>query len=526
LKRLGKNGAGKSTLLKIMAGVDPDFDGIAVPRANARIGYLAQMPTLVGETVQDAIDDAVRDTKDLLDQYSALSSKIGDESLDADEREKLSNQWARLQDEIDAKDGWELDRNIDRALDALQCPPNNARNADLSGGETRRVALCALLLRRPDLLILDEPTNHLDCSSVLWLERFLETFQGTVVCVTHDRYFLDRITQWILSLADGKGVPFEGNYTAYLGMKSRELEQSQKAESSIRRQINAELDWIRASPKGRQTKSKSRVSRFDDLVDEQKRFTSSRAFSLDKLYIPPGPLLGDIVVEADNVSKSFNGRVLFEKLNFSLPRGGIVGVVGPNGYGKSTLLKMITGEEKPDSGTLKVGETVKLMYVNQERDFVDRNQTVFQAVANGNDELILGERSISSRAYLSWFNFRGGDQQKMVSNLSGGELSRLTLAAVFKQGGNVLLCDEITNDADTNLIAACEDAILDFAGCVVTVSHDRCFLDRVCTHILSFEEETGPRFYEGNYSAYDEDKRRRIGDTTPSRVKFAKLPAL
>jgi energy-dependent translational throttle protein EttA len=509
-----------------MAGVDAEFDGIAVPQANARVGYLPQVPVLVGETVQDAINDAVQETKDLLDQYAVLSEKIGDKTLDDDAREKISTEWARLQDQIDAQDGWELDRNVSRALDALQCPPRDAMNSDISGGEARRVALCALLLRRPDLLILDEPTNHLDCSSVLWLERFLETFNGTVVCVTHDRYFLDRITQWILALADGKGVPFEGNYTAYLDMKARELQQSEKVESSLRRQINAELDWIRASPKGRQTKSKSRVSRFDELVDEQKRYASSKTFSLDRLYIPPGPPLGDIVVEAENVSKSFNGRVLFENLTFSLPRGGIVGVVGPNGAGKSTLLRMITGEETPDSGVFKVGETVKIMYANQERDFVDKNQTVFQSISDGNDDMILGDRSMNSRAYLSWFNFRGGDQQKQVSNLSGGELNRLTLASVVKQGGNLLILDEPTNDSDSNLLAACEHAILEFAGCVVCVSHDRFFLDRICTHIISFDEPSGPRFFAGNYSSYDEDKKRRIGDTTPSRAKFVKLPAL
>lgn len=422
-----------------MAGVDPDFDGIAVPQAGARIGYLAQEPELPGETVDDVINEAVKETKELLDRYNELSGLIGDESLASEERDKLSNEWSRVQDAIEAKDGWELERNVERALDALRCAPGDAKHAVLSGGERRRVALCGLLLRRPDLLVLDEPTNHLDAESILWLERFFETYNGTVVAVTHDVYFLQNLTQWILDVENGKGIPYEGNYGTYLEAKSRKLAEVEKTESSLRRQIDAELDWIRASPKGRQAKAKARVDKYEQLVEEQKRFVSERSGNLDRIYIPPGPPLGDIVVEAEGLQKSFGDRQLYQNLSFSVPRGAIVGIVGPNGSGKSTCLRFITGEDKPDSGDFKVGETVKLMYASQDRSTVDRDKTVFEAIADGNDEMVLGGRSVKSRAYLSWFNFRGASQQKKVGTLSGGELNRLNLAKCTCEGGNLLL---------------------------------------------------------------------------------------
>lgn len=523
---LGANGAGKSTLLKIMAGVDKEFDGIAAPQANAKIGYLPQMPTLPGETVGDAIDEAVAETRALLTRFNELSAMVGDDALDDDEKERLGNEWARVQDEIEACNGWELDRNVDRALDALRCPPVDAKHAVLSGGEKRRVALCALLLKSCDLLILDEPTNHLDAESVLWLERFLETFPGTVVAVTHDRFFLENLTQWILSIENGKGVPYEGCYSDYLDARAKSLAEKEKQESSLRRQINSELDWIRASPKARQSKAKARISRFDELVEEQTRFNNDRGSVLDRIYIPPGPSLGDIVVEAQNVGKNYGDRSLYKDLSFSIPKGSIVGCIGPNGSGKSTLLRMIVGEEKPDAGELTVGQTVKIMYASQDRDALDKDKTVFDAISGGSDEMQLGGRTVKSRAYLSWFNFRGAAQQKKVGDLSGGELSRLNLARVTCEGGNLLLLDEITNDADTEYIVAIEQAVLEFAGTVIVVSHDRAFLDHICSHILAFDEEGRSTFFYGNFSAFEEDKRKRLGDTTPSRMKFQALPTL
>lgn len=516
-----------SSLLKIMAGIDTEYDGVAVPQAGINIGYLAQEPVLEAPTVQGNIDMAVKETRGYLDRYAELGGLIGKDGLSDRDREKITKEWETLQDKIEAVNGWELDRNIDRALEALRCPPGDALVENLSGGEKRRVALCALLLKRPELLILDEPTNHLDALSVLWLERFLETFPGTLIVVTHDRFFLEALTDWILEIDNGNGYPYEGNYSTYLDKKAKRMAEEEKVASSRQKLISQELEWMRTNQKGQQAKSKARVSRYESLLEEQA--ASEKRSALDRIYIPPGPKLGDIVIEAEGVRKGFGDRVLFENMTFSIPRGGIVGVIGPNGSGKSTLLKMITGEEKPDSGTFRVGDTVQWMYADQDRASVDRDKSVFEAVSDGNDELQLGSRSVKSRAYLSWFNFKGGAQQKKVGDLSGGELNRLALAQVAKAGGNLLLGDELSNDADVFLIRALEDALLGFAGCAVVVSHDISFLDRIATHILAFEGDLVPgqvTFFEGNFSAYLENKKKRFGETTPSRMKFAKLPAL
>lgn len=524
---VGENGSGKSSLLKIMAGVDTEYDGVAAPQTGIRIGYLPQEPVLEADTVQGNIELAVQETRGWLNRYAELSTMIGKEGLDEKEREKITNEWEGLQNKIEAANGWELDRNIERALEALRCPPGDAKTENLSGGEQRRVALCAVLLERPELLIMDEVTNALDALSVLWLERFLETFQGTLVVVTHDRFFLESLTDWILEIDNGAAYPYQGNYSTYLEKKQKRMAEEEKVASSRQKLIAQELEWIRSSPKGQQAKSKARLSRYENLLEEEGK--SEKRSVLDRIYIPPGPKLGDIVVEAEGVRKCFGDRVLFENMSFSLPRGGIVGVVGPNGSGKSTLLKMITGEEKPDAGEFRVGDTVKWMYADQKRASVDKERTVFETIADSEDEIMLGARSVKSRAYLSWFNFKGGDQQKPVRSLSGGELNRLALAQVAKAGGNLLLGDELTNDADAFLIRALEDAILSFAGCAVIVSHDIAFLDRVATHILAFEGDQVAgqvSFFEGNFSSYMENRRKRFGETTPSRMKFAKLPAL
>eukprot|EP00178_Gracilaria_changii_P019768 TRINITY_DN572_c0_g1_i4.p1 TRINITY_DN572_c0_g1~~TRINITY_DN572_c0_g1_i4.p1 ORF type:complete len:652 (-),score=112.84 TRINITY_DN572_c0_g1_i4:3920-5875(-) len=524
---VGSNGSGKSSLLKIMAGLDSEYDGIAAPQSGINIGYLAQEPVLEEDTVEANIANAVTQPRAWLERYAELGKMIGEEGLEDTKRQKITAEWESLQNKIEAANAWELDRNIDRAREALRCPPGDARVETLSGGEKRRVALCALLLTRPELLILDEPTNHLDALSVLWLERFLETYKGTVICVTHDRFFLEALTDWILEIDNGQGFPYEGNYSTYLEKKAKRMEQEEKVASSRQKLIRQELEWIRSSPKGQQAKSKARISRYESLLEEDAR--SSKQSTLDRIYIPPGPKLGDIVVEADGVRKGFGENVLFENMSFSLPRGGIVGVIGPNGSGKTTLLRMIMGEESPDAGVFKVGESVIPMYADQSRGSVDRQKSVFETVSDGNDELQLGTRSVKSRAYLSWFNFKGGDQQKPVDALSGGELNRLALAQVVKGGGNLLLGDELTNDADAFLIRSLEEALLSFAGCAVIVSHDIAFLNRVATHILAFEGDLVPgqvTFFEGNFSAYLEDKRKRFGDTTPSRMKFAKLPTV
>lgn len=524
---VGANGSGKSTLLKIIAGLDSEYDGIAAPQTGIRIGYLAQDPELPFATVDENITDAVAETRDDLEKFKELSSAIAAPDITDDERERITKEWERVQNRIEASNGWELERNIDRAREALRCPPGDALVENLSGGERRRVALCALLLRRPELLILDEPTNHLDCLSILWLERFLETFEGTVLAVTHDRYFLESLTDWILEIDNGNAYPYEGNYSTYLEKKATRMEAEEKQASSRQKMIRQELEWIRSNPKARQTKSKARISRFDSLIEEDAQ--AEKRSVLDRIYIPPGPKLGSIVVEADGVRKCFGDRVLFENLTFSLPRGGIVGVIGPNGSGKTTLLKMIMGQEEPDAGEFRVGETVRVMYADQSRTSLENDKSVFDAVSEGNEEIDLGGRTVKSRAYLSWFNFKGQDQQKPTAALSGGELNRLALAQVTKAGGNLLLGDELTNDADSDLIRNLEDALLSFVGCAVVVSHDILFLDRIATHILAFEGDQVPgqvTFFEGNFSAYLEDKKRRLGDTTPSRMKFAKLPAL
>lgn len=526
---VGENGSGKSTLLNIIAGVDDDFDGIAVPQSGISLGYLKQEPELVPGTVKDNIDVAVASVKKLLERYAELGVAIANENISDEEKDKIASEWSRLQDEIEAKNGWELDRNVDRAMEALRCPPGDADVTNLSGGERRRVALCALLLTNPDMILFDEPTNHLDAESVLWLEKFLEKYTGTVLCITHDRYFLENLTDWILELDNGHAYPYKGNYSTYLETKAKRLSEEEKTESSRNRLIKQELEWMRSNAKGRQTKSKARISRYEDMLYERDEAQANKRSKMNQIYIPPGPKLGDIVVEAENVRKGFGENVLFENLTFSLPRGGIMGVVGANGSGKTTLLRMILGDEKPDAGTLRVGETVKLMYNSQERDAVNRELSVFKAIAGEGEEITLGKRTVNARAYLGWFNFKGSDQQKKVSVLSGGELNRLSMAQVTKAGGNLLLADEITNDADTALIRNMEEAILGFAGCAVIVSHDRAFLDRISTHILAFEGDLVPgqvRFLEGNFSAYLEDKKKRFGDTTPSRNKFAKLPVM
>jgi len=526
---VGTNGSGKSSLLNIIAGVDEAFDGIAVPQAGISVGYLKQEPELLPGTVQKNIDAAVVDTKKLLDEYAKLSSDIGKADLSDEEKEKITNAWTRVQDEIEAKNGWELERNVERAMEALRCPPGDADVEHLSGGERRRVALCALLLTNPDMLLLDEPTNHLDALSVLWLENFLEDYKGTVLCITHDRYFMEQLTTWILELDNGSAYPYEGNYSTYLETKSKRLSAEEKVDSARNRLISQELEWIRSNPKGRQSKAKARLTRYEDMLADRDIAAENKRGIITRIYIPPGPKLGDIVVEVEGVRKGYGERVLFENLNFSLEKGAICGVIGPNGAGKTTFLKMITGDETPDEGTFRVGETVRVMYSSQDRDSIDREKTVFNTVAGEAEEITLGTRTVNARAYLGWFNFKGGDQQKKVGVLSGGEMNRLSLAQVSKEGGNLLLLDEPSNDADTGLIRNLEEAILDFAGCAIVVSHDRAFLDRVCTSILAFEGDLVPgqvTFFQGNFSAYLEDKKKRFGETTPSRNKLAKLPAI
>jgi ATP-binding cassette ChvD family protein len=518
---LGSNGSGKSTLLRIMAGVDKDFFGDAKPADGIRIGYLPQEPQLdETKTVLGNVEEAVANTKKLLKRFDEVNAKLG-EDMSPEAMEKLLEEQGKLQDAIEAANGWDLDRTLEIAMDALRLPPPEAAVGKLSGGERRRVALCRVLLERPDMLLLDEPTNHLDAESVAWLEHHLHEFPGTIVAVTHDRYFLDNVAGWILELDRGAGIPWEGNYSSWLEQKRKRLEAEEKAESARQRTLARELEWVRASPRARQAKSKARLAAYDQLLAEEQQ---KREESVE-ISIPPGPRLGDVVVKAEHLKKSFGERVLIEDLSFNLPRGGIVGVIGANGAGKTTLFRMITGQEKVDGGTLRVGETVKLAYVDQSRDTLDGAKTLFDEIAQGADQLEIGKRKIPARAYVAGFNFKGTDQQKRVKDLSGGERNRVHLAKLLRSGGNVLLLDEPTNDLDVDTLRALEEALLSFAGCVVVTSHDRWFLDRIATHILAFEGDSQVVWFEGNYQDYEADRRRRLGAAAdqPHRIKYKKL---
>ncbi|NFV80718.1 energy-dependent translational throttle protein EttA [Magnetospirillum aberrantis] len=518
---LGVNGAGKSTLLKIMAGIDKEFTGEAWAAEGVKVGYLAQEPHLdPAKDVVGNVMDGVAETKALLDRFNEVSAKFGEDMTD-DEMNDLIAEQAELQEKIDAADAWDLDRKVEIAMDALRCPPADSDVTTLSGGERRRIALCRLLLSHPDMLLLDEPTNHLDAESVAWLERFLESYSGTVVMITHDRYFLDNVTGWILELERGHGIPYEGNYTSWLEQKGQRLAQEEREESARQRAIRDELEWVRASPKARQTKSKARINAFEDLVAKSQEKATGPAV----ISIPPGPRLGGKVIEAANVSKAFGDNLLYENLNFMLPPGGIVGIIGPNGAGKTTLFRMITGQEQPNTGTFTVGETVVLGYVDQSRDSLDPDKTVFQEISDGQEEIDLGKRKINSRAYAGLFNFKGADQQKKVGVLSGGERNRVHLAKMLSRPANVILLDEPTNDLDVETLSALEDALAEFPGCAVVISHDRFFLDRIATHILAFEGDSQVVWFEGNYQDYEADRHRRLGAEAdqPHRIKYKPL---
>jgi len=515
---LGLNGAGKSTLLKIMAGIETDFSGEAWPADGIKIGYLAQEPELdESANVTENILSGMGEAKQLVDRFNEVSGRFGEELTD-DEMNDLIAEQGDLQEKIDAIDGWDLERKAEIAMDALRVPAGDADVHKLSGGEKRRVALCRLLLSAPDMLLLDEPTNHLDAESVAWLQRFLHDFPGTVVTITHDRYFLDEVAGWILELDRGQGIPYEGNYSGWLEQKHKRLEQEGRAEDARVKSLSRELEWVRSAPKARQSKSKARLSAYEQLLEQDKENRSETT----KISIPAGPRLGDVVIEASNLEKAFGDRLLIDDLTFRLPPGGIVGIIGPNGAGKTTLFKMITDQENPDKGDLRLGETVKLGYVDQSRDSLDDGKTVWEVISDNLDELQLGNRTIPSRAYVSLFNFKGSDQQKRVGQLSGGERNRVHLARMLKSGANVLLLDEPTNDLDVDTLRALEEALLEFAGCAVVVSHDRWFLDRIATHILAFEGDSHVEWFEGNYQAYEEDKKRRLGvdAAQPKRIKY------
>jgi energy-dependent translational throttle protein EttA len=516
---LGLNGSGKSTLLRIMAGIDKDIEGEAIPLKGINIGYLPQEPQLdPKKTVKENVEEAVAETKAILDRFNEVNNAFAEPDADFD---ALIAEQADLQEKIEAAGAWDLERKLEIAADALRLPDWDADVTKLSGGEKRRVALCRLLLSNPDMLLLDEPTNHLDAESVAWLERFLHDYPGTVVAVTHDRYFLDNVAGWILELDRGSGIPWEGNYSSWLDQKSTRLLQEEKQESSRQKAMKAELEWVRSNPKGRHAKSKARLARFDELssTDVQKRNETQ------EIYIPPGPRLGDVVIEADNISKAFGDRLLINNLSFKLPPGGIVGIIGPNGAGKTTLFRMMAGLEQPDSGTLTLGKTVELAYVDQLRDDMDASKSVFEEIADGLDMITVGKYETPSRAYVGRFNFKGGDQQKRIGDLSGGERNRVHLAKLLKAGGNVLLLDEPTNDLDVETLRALEDAILAFPGCAVVISHDRWFLDRIATHILAFEGDSNVVWFEGNYEDYESDRHRRLGSDAdnPHRLKYKKL---
>jgi ATP-binding cassette ChvD family protein len=519
---VGPNGSGKSSLLRIMAGVDNDFQGEAWPAKGTRVGFLPQEPVLdPALNVRGNVEEAVRPVRELLQRFDEVNMKFA-EPMSDDEMQALIDEQARLQDRIDATNAWDLDRKIEIAMDALRLPPADADVSTLSGGERRRVALCKVLLEQPDMLLLDEPTNHLDAESVAWLERFLADFPGTVVAITHDRYFLDNVAKWILELDRGAGVPWEGNYSSWLEQKQARLAQEEKQESARQRSLARELEWIRMAPRARQSKGKARITAYEDLLNQDQREKLTRA----EIVIPAAQRLGDEVVMAENVSKGYGDMVLFDNLNFRLPRGGIVGVIGPNGAGKTTLFRMMTGQEEADSGALKVGSTVEMAYVDQSRDSLNADRTVWEEISDKQDEIELGRgTSVSSRAYCGWFGFKGGDQQKKVGVLSGGERNRVHLAKLLRRGGNLILLDEPTNDLDVDTLRALEEALLNFAGCAVVISHDRWFLDRIATHMLAFEGDSEVVWFEGNYQEYEVDRHRRLGAEAdqPHRIRYRKL---
>ena len=518
---VGLNGSGKSSLLKIIAGLDTEYSGEVSNRPNLTIGYLHQEPKLdPNKTVKENVMEGCKEAATLLADFEAISAKLGGD-ITPEEMEKLIDKQSVLQDKIDAIGAWDLDRTLDIAMDALRCPPGDSAVENLSGGEKRRVALCKLLLEKPEVLLLDEPTNHLDAESVAWLERHLSEYSGAVICVTHDRYFLDTVAKWILELDRGHGVPWEGNYSGWLEQKKARLELEEKAESKRQKTLARELEWISQSPRARQAKSKARIKAYEELLSAD---NSGQVEDLE-IYIPPGPRLGDVVIKADGITKSFGDKVLFENLSFNLPRGGIVGVIGPNGAGKTTLFKLITGQETPDNGTFKVGETVALAYMDQSREAIKDKNTVFEEITGGDDLIKLGSREINGRAYVARFNFAGPDQQKLMGTLSGGERNRVHMAKMLRSHGNVVLLDEPTNDLDVNTLRALEEALVHFAGCAVVISHDRWFLDRIATHILAFEGDSNVVWFEGNHQDYEEDRRRRLGADaeTPHRIKYKKL---
>ncbi len=519
---LGHNGAGKSTLLRIMAGVETEFDGQAFPDKKAKVGFLPQEPELdPSKTVLENVTEGMAEVKDLLDRFNEVSDKFADPDLDPDEMTRLLDEQGALQDKIEAANGWDLESTLEIAMDALRCPPGDADVTTLSGGEIRRVALCRLLLQKPDLLLLDEPTNHLDAESVAWLERHLKDYPGSVVAITHDRYFLDNVAGWILELDRGAGIPWEGNYSSWLEQKQLRLAQEQRKSQAHERTLRRELEWVRMAPRARQAKGKARLNAYEELLHEG----NERIPETVEIFIPPGPRLGDVVIEADHLSKGFGERLLIDDLSFQLPPAGIVGVVGPNGAGKTTLFRMITGSDAPDSGTLHLGETAVLGYVDQSRDVLQPEQNVWEAISEGRDHVTLGKREVNSRAYVASFNFKGGDQQEKISMLSGGERNRVHLARVLKSAANVLLLDEPTNDLDVDTLRALEEALLEFAGCAVIISHDRWFLDRVATHILAFEGDSHVEWFAGNYQDYEADYKRRKGREAdqPHRIKYRKL---
>ncbi|MFZ4262251.1 energy-dependent translational throttle protein EttA [Sphingobacterium sp. HJSM2_6] len=519
---IGLNGSGKSSLLKIIAGLDKSYQGEVVFSPGYTVGYLAQEPELdPNKTVLQVVEEGVAETTAILKEYEEINEKFGLPEVyeNPDEMDKLLTRQGVLQDLIDATNAWELDSKLERAMDALRCPEPDALIANLSGGERRRVAMCRLLLQEPDVLLLDEPTNHLDAESIDWLEQHLQHYKGTVIAVTHDRYFLDNVAGWILELDRGEGIPWKGNYSSWLDQKAKRLAQEEKQETKRQKTLERELEWVRMAPKARHAKSKARLHNYDKLASEE---TKEREEKLE-LFIPPGPRLGNVVIEANQVSKAYGDKLLFENLSFALPPAGIVGIIGPNGAGKTTLFRLITGQETPDSGTFKVGETVSVGYVDQMHDDLDPNKSVWENITDGNENINLGNKAVNSRAYVSKFNFNGGDQQKKVGVLSGGERNRVHLAITLKKGANVLLLDEPTNDIDVNTLRALEEGLDNFGGCAVIISHDRWFLNRICTHILAFEGDSQVYFFEGNYTEYEENRKKRLGDVGPKRIKYKKL---